>query len=750
MCNPQPYAPTPGAVAGGDAGTFGAAPRYELPRTPLNFSCSNRRLPVILQSEAAECGLACLAMVANYHGFETDLAALRRRFSLSLKGATLNRLIEMAQALGLQGRPLRLELDELDQLKRPCILHWGLNHFVVLKSARGRALVIHDPAQGERTVAREEASRQFTGVALELSPTPNFRKAREVDPFNWRALMGRVHGLKSALSEVMVLALLLEILALLSPLFTQTIIDQVLADGDHSLLTVLGIGFVLMLLVQTAVSALRSWTVMRFGTSLHLAWAGNVFSHLLRLPEEYFGKRHLGDIVSRFSAVHAIQHTLTTRVVEVLLDGLMATLTLVVMLVYSFKLTGIVLAAFLLYVLIRALSYRVQFEATSQQVVSSAKQQSRFLEAVRGSTTIRLHNQSAAQSARYMNATTDTLNRGLVVQRLNLIFGSCSQLIFGLENTAVYWVGALLALSGSFSAGMLIAFTMYCGMFTSRASSLVDYAVQVKMLRLQGQRLADIVLTPPERHVETNYAGPLPEPSIQVRNLGFRYAEGEAWIVRHLNLDIAAGESVAIVGPSGMGKSTLAKLLLGLLEPQEGEIHIGGIELKRLGKRAYRAMLGAVLQDDTLFAGSIADNISFFDPEATPLRIEAAARLAHIHDDIVAMPMGYHSLVGDMGSTLSGGQRQRVILARALYRRPKILVLDEATSHLDIATERAVNAAIQRLRITRIVLAHRAETIASAQRVIDLSKLREPAGTPPTGQREPPCGPDARHNQGEV
>ena len=498
-----------------------------------------------------------------------------------------------------------------------------------------------------------------------------------------------------------------------------------LADADHDLLTVLGIGFVLMLLTQAAISALRSWTVIRFGTSLNLAWTGNVFSHLLRLPEEYFGKRHLGDIVSRFSAVHAIQHTLTTRVVEVLLDGLMVSLTLIVMLIYSVKLTLIVLGAFALYALIRWLSYRAQFEATSGQVISSAKQQSRFLEAVRGSTTIRLHNQSAAQAARYMNATTDTLNRGLVVQRLNLIFGSCNTLIFGLENIAVLWVGALMALGGTFSAGMLIAYTMYSGMFTSRAGSLIDYAVQVKMLRLQGQRLADIVLTPPERYIETNYAGPAPEPSLEVRNLGFRYAEGEAWVLKDLSFRIAAGESVAIVGPSGAGKTTLGKLLLGLLEPQEGTIRIGGIDLKRLGKRVYREMVGAVLQDDTLLAGSIADNIGFFDPEATPLRIEAAARLAHIHDDIVAMPMGYHSLVGDMGSTLSGGQRQRLILARALYRRPKILLLDEATSHLDIATERAVNAAIQRLQITRIVLAHRAETIASADRVIDLATFRE-------------------------
>ena len=214
-----------------------------------------------------------------------------------------------------------------------------------------------------------------------------------------------------------------------------------------------------------------------------------------------------------------------------------------------------------------------------------------------------------------------------------------------------------------------------------------------------------------------------------------------------MDLDIAAGESVAMAGPSGLGKTTLAKLLLGLLEPQEGEIRIGGIALKRLGKRSYRELLGAVLQDDTLLAGSIADNISFFDPEATPPRIEAAARLAQIHDDIVGMPMGYHSLVGDMGSTLSGGQRQRVLLARALYKRPKILVLDEATSHLDLATERAVNAVLQRLKITRIVLAHRPETLASAQRIIDLSKLREPAGQAPAGQQQPPCGPRARPNE---
>lgn len=714
-------------------------------RSGLHFGWG-RRLPMVRQSEAAECGLACLAMVASYHGFETDLASLRRRFALSLKGATLQRLIDMAASLGLQGRPLRLELEELAQLKLPCILHWGMAHFVVLRAVRGRRVVIHDPAQGERTLTLGEVGRQFTGVALELSPQPHFRPVRDVAPFSWRALTGHIQGLKATLAQVFVLAVLLELLALLSPLFTQVILDQVLANADHDLLTLLGLGFVLMLVTKAGVSALRSWTVIRFGASLNLAWTGNVFSHLMRLPEDYFGKRHLGDILSRFGAVHAIQHTLTTRVVEALLDGIMAILTLAVMLIYSIKLSLIVLAAFGLYALVRGLSYRVQFEATSAQVVSAARQQSTFLESVRGVTTIRLHNQPGAQAARYMNAGAETLNRNLVVQRLNLGFGSLNTLIFGLENIAVLWAGALMALGGSFSAGMLMAFTMYSGMFTQHASQLIDYAVQVKMLRLQGQRLADIVLTPPERHVETSYAGPRPEPGLEVRNLGFRYAEGESWVVRHLNFRIAPGESVAIVGPSGCGKTTLAKLLLGLLEPQEGDIRIGDLELERLGKRSYREMVGAVLQDDALFAGSIADNIAFFDPEATPIRLEAAARLAQIHDDIVGMPMGYHSLVGDMGSALSGGQRQRLILARALYRRPQILLLDEATSHLDLGNERAVSEALQRLKITRILIAHRPETIASAQRVIDLGMHRiaslrtaHDVRGPPTGQGHHPA-----------
>ena len=714
-------------VAGGDGSAMAALATA----SPLQFGW-RRRLPVVRQTEAAECALACLAMVAGFHGHAVELTDLRQRFSLSLKGATLARLIEMADALGLASRPLRLELEELGQLATPCILHWGLNHFVVLKRVVGDRIELHDPAIGERRVRFSEVSRQFTGIALELTPTPRFERKKPEPPLALRQLLGRVQGLPAALAQVLGLALVLELFALAGPLFVQTVLDQVLAGGDRSLLTLLGVGFLLLTLLQVGVSALRSWVVMWLGTSLNLAWSGNLFGHLLKLPEDYFAKRHLGDITSRFGAMNVIQNTLTTRAVEVVLDGLMAVLTLAMMLIYSRALAALTLLAFALYAGLRALSYRVFREANLGSIVAAAKQQSQFLESVRGAQTIRLYHRTAHHTGRYLNAATDTANRNLEVQRYSLLFGSLNSLVFGIERIVVIWIGAISVLDDNLSAGMLMAFVAYSDQFTGRGAGLINYLVDLRLLRLQGERLADIVLTAPERHVDTPFAGPPPEASIALRGVSYRYASGEPWIVKDLDLHIAAGESVAIVGPSGCGKTTLAKILLGLLDPEEGSILIGGIDLRRLSKARYRAMLGAVLQEDSLFTGSIADNIGFFDPDATSIRIEAAARLAQIHDDIVAMPMGYHSLVGDMGSSLSGGQKQRLLLARALYRRPRILVLDEATSHLDVSREREVNAAIRRLRITRIVIAHRPETIASADRLIELRDSRITEGTPQT------------------
>lgn len=619
----------------------------------LHFG-AGKHLPMIRQSEAAECGLACLAMVAAYYGNRTDLATLRRRFSLSLKGVQLAQLIEMAQSLGFACRPLRLEIDEIARLQTPCILHWDLDHLVVLRKVDKRGVAIHDPAFGERHLRFSEIGPHWTGIAVELSKGPTFERKAQQPPVSLRKLAGSIQGLGKGLAVIFSLALLLELIGLLWPQFLQMVIDQVLADGDYSLLTLLGVSFLLLLTIQTVVSALRTWTVMWLGTHFNLSWAGNVFNHLLRLPHDYFLKRHLGDIVSRFGAVEAIQQTLTTQFVSVVLDGLMAILTLAVMLIYSPMLTGIVVLGLAIYTAMRILYYRVYFESNLSQITVSAKQQSVFMEAVRGVQTIRLHNQAAACTSRYLNATADTLNTSIKVQKLNLLFGSISGLTSGVQRVGVLWLGAYLALGGKFSAGMLMAYVAYASQFTSRASSFIDYAVQLKLLRMQGERLGDIMLTRPEENVDAQWVGPVPEPSIRFHKVSFRYASCDPWVLRDCSFEILAGESIAITGPSGSGKSTLVRLMLGLVDPQEGTISIGGIDLKKLGKRAWRGMLGSVMQDDTLFAGSVADNISFNDEAATPAKVETAAALAQIHDDIVAMPMGYHTLVGDMAHRSQG------------------------------------------------------------------------------------------------
>lgn len=689
-------------------------------RVTLQFGWS-RRLSMMLQTEAAECGLACLAMIASYHGHDVDLASLRRRFSTSLKGVTLAHVIDMAGQLGFICRPLKLDLDELPQLSTPCVLHWDLNHFVVLKRADKRGIVIHDPARGIRKLGLREVSEHFTGVALELAPKADFTPVSERQAISMRALTGRVRGLVPALSQILLLALALEVFALAGPFYLQWVLDQVLVSADHDLLTLLGLGFLGITVFSALVTAARSWAVTWLGATLNVQWASNLFGHLMQLPLDWFEKRHIGDVVSRFGSIQTIQKTLTTQFIGSLLDGLMSLVTLVVMGFYSLWLTSLVAGLFLAYGLIRWAFFNPLRRANEEQIVYAARQQSELLESIRGAMPIKLANKQDERLSRYANAIVSTANRGIGIQRLSITFTLSNQLLFGTGRVAMIWIAATLALEKEFTAGALIAFIAYADQFINRAAGLIDKWVDFSMLKLHAERVADIALTEPEKRTETAWSGPIPEASIELCNVSFRYAESEPWILRHCNLKIEAGESVAITGPSGCGKSTLAKIMLGLREPTEGVVKFGGIDIRKLGLNNYRQWVGAVMQNDQIFAGSIADNISFFDPAAVPVRIEAAARLAAVHEDISLMPMGYQSLVGDMGSSLSGGQKQRVILARSLYRRPKLLMLDEATSHLDIDNEHKVNVAVNRLNVTRIVIAHRPETITSAQRVMMVS-----------------------------
>jgi ATP-binding cassette, subfamily B, bacterial CvaB/MchF/RaxB len=637
---------------------------------------------------------------------------------------TLADLVAVAQRMEFSARALRLDIEDLSELRLPCILHWDLNHFVVLAEVGRAEVTILDPAIGERKLSITEVSDHFTGVALELTPTCEFKPRKSASAVSSRQLTGPVRGLWRALAQILLLSVALQVFVVLAPFYMQWVVDQVLVSADQDLLTVLGLGFGLALVLQISIGVLRGWSVVYLSSRLGLQWMGNVFAHLLKLPLDYFEKRHLGDITSRLSSVQAIQRTLTTSFVEAVIDGLMAVVTLGLMLFYSWKLALVTLFAVILYLGIRAVAYRPVRDRTEQQLVAGAKQQTHLLESLRGMQSLKVAGEESQRRSTYDNLMNDTVNQEVRLARLGLGFSSASQLVFGIERIAVIWIGASLALKNVFSVGMLIAYLAYKDQFAGRMAGLIDKWVDFRMLRLHGERLADIVLTPPEGQADKPEGLPPADTRIDVDNLSFRYGDGEPWVLRNCSFTIEAGESVAIVGASGCGKTTLMKVLLGLLPPTEGSIRVGGHDLHRIGPRSVRTLVGAVMQDDQLFAGSVADNISFFDPGMDQARIEQAARLAAVHDEIVAMPMGYHSLIGDMGSSLSGGQKQRVILARALYRNPKLLFLDEATSHLDVVRERLVNDAVRALALTKVIVAHRPETIASADRVLMMEQGR--------------------------
>ncbi|WP_083573011.1 peptidase domain-containing ABC transporter [Rhodanobacter sp. OK091] len=675
-----------------------------------------------MQADMAECGLACLAMIGEFHQLGGGLASLRRRYSVSARGTSLVQLMEIAADLGLKSRAIQVEPNELGGLQLPCVLHWEMNHYVVLTKVDSRGYTVLDPAKGRVRVSPDSFSKKFTGVALELSPIAGFASVKSVKGPGWRDVTGRIVGLRWSLVQVLGLALAAELIGLLVPFQIRWVVDDVLVSADTHLLAAIGIGLSVVVLVQGALNALRGWIVSWVGISFNAQWISNIFRHLLRLPMEYFERRHMGDVVSRFMSVKAVQTTLTGAFVEAVLNGLVGVLALGVMAsLFSSPMAAIVVAGFLLYALFRIASFHILWRYTEEQLVYAARQQTELMESVRGVQTIKLMAGESIRCSRLDNATLAAARQDLRVQRISTVFTTVNQALFTLLRVGLITFGARLCLGGSFSAGMLVAFIAYADQFTSRAASLMDRFVDFRLLNLHAERIGDIVLT----HTEDEgrpVPGITPRTSqISVKNISFRYSESDSFVFKNVTFTVFPGESVAIIGQSGCGKTTLAKVILGLLQSTEGSIAIGGVDIAKINMPAYRRMVASVMQDDHLFAGSIADNVAFFDITANSHDIESACRLAGIHDDIIAMPMGYETLVGDMGSSLSGGQKQRVLLARALYAQPQILVLDEATSHLDREREASINKAISGLKMTRLIIAHRESTISSADRIIDLS-----------------------------
>lgn len=681
-------------------------------------------VPLVHQTESAECGIACLAMICGHYGKNIDLISLRRQFNLSAHGTTLSGLINTATELGLTTRPLSLELDELAALRMPCILHWEFNHFVVLVSVRRNRAVLHDPAQGRRSVSLAELSESFTGVALEAWPGSGFTAETVRNRISLASLMRNVHGLKSTLGKIFCLSLVIETINLVMPVGTQLVMDHAIPAGDHGLLTLICVGLMLFILLRTAVSMLRAWSSLVLSTSINIQWQSGLFRHLLRLPLSYFERRKLGDIQSRFGSLGTLRETFTSSIVGALMDGIMVIGVIVMMILYGGWLTWIVLGFTVAYILIRLITYGTYRQLSEEALVRDARTKSYFMETLYGIATVKMQGMSDRRGTQWLNLEIDTVNSEIKVTKMDLLFGGVNAFIGACDQILILWLGTRLVIDNQMTIGMFIAFGAFREQFAERVSSLTNFLLQLRMMSLHNERISDIALNDQEpRKPDIPVCAAMRPVSLDTVNLSYRYDSQSAPVFSGLSIHILPGESVAIIGPSGAGKTTLMRVLCGLFEPDTGKVVVDGTDITQMGINNYHKIIGCVMQDDKLFSGSIRENICGFDETTDEKWMIECAKASYIHTVIIKMPMGYDTLIGELGEGLSGGQKQRIFIARALYRKPGILFMDEATSSLDHESESCVNQAIKELNITRVIIAHRETTISSADRVISLESV---------------------------
>lgn len=684
----------------------------------------NNKLPVIKQAQHSECGHSCVAMVSNYHGHSIDLFFLREIEEPSMNGSTMLDIVRLLEKLKLKTRALRVDVTELRYIQCPAILHWNMNHFVVLKSINNQYAIIHDPASGRRKISLSELSNSFTGIALETEQSVDFSVINAKQKVGFIELFKRVQGLKNNLIVLLFLSLVIEVFILINPLFLQYITDNVTNTNSLNNLYVIALGFIILTLCHTFIEYMRSNFVVFLTNSLSEYFSSGVMNHLLRIPFEYFERRHKGDILSRFHSIHEIQTKITTDSINTLLDGIVIILAVTIMSFYSIQLTAMVLFALVLFLILRIFSYRYHKSQTEISVSEHANVSSKFLEILHSIMPIKLYSKESLMYRDWKNYFIKAMNADIRIARVNILYTTANIFIFNIEHIFVVAVGAMLVIHNQFSVGMLIAFLAYRQTLVNKSSSFIHKIFDYKLVSVQLERISDILLQPVEIEERRNIIDKEIQGTIEIKNLDYRYSGSQNLILHNINFHINQGEKVAITGPSGIGKTTLLKIMLGLITPTNGKILIDDVFLEVWGAKKYRGACASVMQDDTLISGSILDNITFMDTKIDIDRVYEVAKIAQIHEDILNMSMNYETLIGDMGSSLSGGQKQRILIARALYKNPKILFLDEATSHLDVDTEIKINNALKQLNITQVIIAHREESIKMADRLIELEKSK--------------------------
>jgi ATP-binding cassette subfamily B protein RaxB len=689
---------------------------------------SRSRVPLLLQAESAECGLACIAMIAGYHGQQASLAELRHLRPVSLKGLPLAGVIDVAASIQLQARAVRLECTELKQLRLPCILHWRMNHFVVLERVTSFGVRIADPAIGRVSLSNRQCSSLFTGVALELLPTRDFAPRRSRRRLQLADLVRGRRGVIGPLAQILMLSLAIQVFALAMPAYLQLAIDQVVPARDGQLLVLLALAFAAIALVHAAITAFRAWCIYYFGTRLNFGWTSELFHWLIRQPLRFFENRSIGDVQSRFASIQPLRELVASRAIETVVDGLMAVSTGVVIILYGHTMALAVFASIALYAAVRLSMFPFINQHSRATLVASAAAETYLLESIRAAMTIRHLGLERYRLTHYRNRIAEAYNATTRVRRLTVIEKCIELALFSVQGIVVVYVGVSGILQSQLTIGMLVAFLAYSSQFSTRCVSLIQGLLDFRLIRIHLDRIADIAESAPEpgdaghsRASRHRLSSPL---AVEVCKLWFRYGRDEPWILRNLSFNVLPGECLGLTAPSGFGKTTLVKVMAGLLKAERGEMRYDDQRLGPGNLHELRRHFGIVMQQDQLLSGTLAQNIAGFEEMPDPERIVEAAIIACIDSDIRALPMAYLTLVSDMGEMFSGGQKQRILLARALYRRPRLLFLDEATSNVDNDVESRIVNDLRKLAMTRIVIAHRKETLTMCDRVLDLANPR--------------------------
>jgi len=686
------------------------------------------RVPILMQSSRSDCALVCLAMIVGFYDRSADLAALRRHFSGFNQGITLKDLAGFAESIGYLSRGLRTEPESLSKLRLPVILHWRLDHFVVLVQIRKQGCVIHDPALGRMLCRWSEVDEKFTGVALEIWPDVARVTAPGLAPSRPHSLVKLWDLSQNSVAHVVwivVLSLVVQLMVLAAPWHVQWTVDRAVIPGDQHLVGVLCLGFGLLLSCRVLAQQCCGLLIVHLGHALSFRFAHRLLSHLVRLPLGWFESRQLGDITSRFSSLQPLREFLTHGAAAIVVDSFMVLVSLLMLMLYNpsiaFLVGGVQFSILIVYVFLAAKLRRLNLEL----VAAEADEQTHLAQTLQSMSSVKLYRLESNRIERWQLLNTRTLSRSLTAQKLKLGLSSAADLVSGLELLVViYWL-AHHALSGAFSLGMLFAFLTYRSLFAERLRGLSEHVVNLRVVHMHFERVADVLAEAPEAGEALLVMPGNGHHDLVLENVSFRYHTTQPWLLQSLNLQVLPGELVVVIGASGCGKSTLLKLCMGLLEPNDGCVRRNGQTLQ--GQRAVVLRHGscAVLQGDGLFSGSLLDNITLFsDPDMNRL-MECLGRLK-LTELVDQLPMGLHTRVGDLVPNFSSGQLQRILLVRAIYQQPSHLFLDEATANLDLDSAAAVHHAILGLQCTRLVITHDLKFAECADRsfVMEDGRLR--------------------------